>query len=99
MTRRQILDEALIIITHDRETDYGDAEDNFGVIAALFSITLRKKLKCDIDPYEVGLLMTQVKIARIISGRFKADSYIDGCGYLALAGEIDSKESEATEGR
>jgi hypothetical protein len=39
-------------------------------------------------------MMTLLKIARIMGGRFKADSFVDACGYLACAGEIALKESK-----
>ena len=43
-----------------------------------------------IRPEDVAILMALLKIARIQTGRFKADSYIDACGYIALAGELSA---------
>ena len=37
-------------------------------------------------------MMALMKMARIQSGRFKADSYVDACGYLACGCEIKYKE-------
>lgn len=48
--------------------------------------------KC-IKPADVCVMMALLKIARIQTGRYKADSYVDACGYLALAGEISTPES------
>jgi hypothetical protein len=33
-------------------------------------------------------MMALLKIARIATGTFKGDSYVDACGYIACAGEI-----------
>lgn len=89
MTRQQILTDATKIISTDREKQYGVAESNFGLIAELWNAYLKGKT---ISPADVGILMCLLKIARIRSGRFSEDSYVDACGYLALAGEISTPE-------
>ena len=42
--------------------------------------------------------MALLKIARIATGTFKEDSYIDACGYLACGAELDIKILEAVTG-
>lgn len=90
MTRDGCLKEAEKCVCHDRESQYGSPEDNFATIAKYWSFYLDK----EIDAKDVAALMALMKMARIQSGRFKADSYVDACGYLACGCEIASKEKE-----
>ena len=83
-TRAEILDAAKKIVTGDREKQYGSPEDNFGVIARLWSTYAGHSF----TPVDVAMMMTLLKVARIKTGHYKADSYIDACGYLACAAEI-----------
>lgn len=87
MTRAEILDEAKKCVCEDRESQYGSPEDSFELIAELWS----SYLDYAISPVDVAIMMALLKIARIATGRFKADSYIDACGYIACAGEIAGK--------
>ena len=84
MTRAEILDSAKKCVCEDRESQYGSPEDSFSIIAGFWSVYLEYA----ISPDDVAMMMTLLKIARIATGRFKADSYIDACGYIACAGEI-----------
>ena len=81
--REKILEEAKNIICADRNEQYGEPEDNFACIAALWSIYLG----IDLDGYDVGMLMVLFKTARMISGRYKRDSLVDLIGYAACAAE------------
>lgn len=83
-TRAEILDAAKKIVTGDREKQYGSPEDNFSVIARLWSTYAGREF----TPVDVAMMMTLLKVARIKTGHYKADSYIDACGYLACAAEI-----------
>ena len=88
MTRAEILDEAKKCVCEDRESQYGSPEDSFSIIAGFWSVYLEYA----ISPVDVAIMMSLLKIARIATGRFKADSYIDACGYIACAGEIAGRE-------
>lgn len=90
MTRADILDGARKCVCEDRESQYGSPEDSFKLIAELWTVYLG----CGVSPNDVAIMMALLKIARIATGRFKADSYIDACGYLACAGEIAGKGEE-----
>ena len=83
-TRAEILDAAKAIVTGEREKQYGSPEDNFGVIARLWSTYAGHSF----TPVDVAMMMTLLKVARIKTGHYKTDSYIDACGYLACAAEI-----------
>lgn len=99
MKRAEILDSAKEIVTKDREEQYGAPEDNFAIIAELW--TSYVKARCtpnnplvDISPADVGAMMILLKTARIAGGSEKADNFIDIAGYAACAGELVSKKNE-----
>lgn len=83
-TRAEILDAAKKIVTGDREKQYGKPEDNFAVIAEFWTTYIGHPISSE----DVAILMALLKIARIRSGNYKADSFVDGVGYLSLAAEI-----------
>lgn len=92
ITRAEILDAAKAIVTGEREQQYGKPEDNFRMIGNLWEIYLKARCldSCgglDILPEDVAMMMSLLKIARIASGNYKADSFIDLAGYAACAGE------------
>lgn len=92
-TRAEILDAAKKIVTGDREKQYGRPEDNFAVIARFWEVYLNQRCVDAmsgfmLNPDDVAMLMALMKVARIMTGTFKGDSYIDACGYLACAAEI-----------
>lgn len=89
MTRAEILKQAEQIVCQDRESQYGSPEDNFAKIAEYWSIYLESK----ITAHDVAMMMIFLKTARISTGKFKDDNYIDLCGYAACAGEIGGKET------
>ena len=85
--RSECLDIAKEITTSDRNKDYGEPEDNFSLIAKLWS----NYLDIEISAIDVSMLMTLLKIARVKTGTTNLDNYIDIAGYAACAYEIDSK--------
>lgn len=87
MNRFEILDTANEIVGGHRVTEYGEPEDNFGIIARLWS----DYLGIDIRPRDVAMLMVLFKAGRIKSGTATEDSFVDICGYAACGGEIAAK--------
>ena len=85
MTRKEILEKAEQCVNGQREQDYGSPEDNFGVIADLWSVYLGDRI---INPVDVAMMMALLKIARIRSGQGTDDSFVDLAGYAACGGEI-----------
>ena len=81
--REKSLEEAKRIICEDRNAQYGEPEDNFSCIAALWSIYLG----IDLDGYDVGMLMVLFKLARMMAGGYKRDYLVDLIGYAACAAE------------
>ena len=83
MKRAEILEAARVCVCGEREQDYGSPENNFEMIAQLWTVynghTFTQK--------DVAMMMALLKAARIKSGE-KADSFVDLAGYAACAGEI-----------
>lgn len=88
--RSDILTRAETIVNGNREQDYGKPEDNFKLIADIWSSYLGVKL----NSMDVANMMIGLKIARIKTGHGSIDCFIDIAGYAACAGEIFSKELE-----
>lgn len=84
--RQQALDQASSLIHGDRNKDYGPPKVNFQRIADRWSQLLR----VDVEPWQVCVMMADVKIARLAEG-YTEDSVIDLIGYAALAAELKGK--------
>lgn len=92
ITREEILREAIRTVCEDRNTQYGEPEDSFRVIAELWTTFVREACVSQganvcILAEDVGMMMVLFKVARAIGGT-KADTYIDIAGYAACAGKI-----------
>ena len=91
------LQEASRIINGERQTEYGSAENNFALIAKLWNIYCSSKevyRKREINAHDVAMMMGLMKIARIMSGTQKHDSYVDCLGYFAFAADFADKEEK-----
>ena len=94
MNRKEILKRSKDIVCSERETEYGDVNENFKIIANFWS----DYLGVVITEKDVSCMMSLLKIARIKTGEPKLDNYIDAIGYLALGGEIcANSETQKTE--
>jgi len=89
MKRDEILVTAGQLINGDRKEDYGDAYLNHMRIAEFWNNYLDHEIK--LTPTDVAMMMMLVKIARCIHA-YKDDSFIDMCGYAALAGEMSNAD-------
>lgn len=87
--RSEILDTAKNMVNGSRQQDYGDPEDNFSVIAKLWSAYCG----CEFTAHDVAIMMVLLKVGRISSGKYNPDNYIDGPGYFACAGEIAERSN------
>jgi len=92
MNREEILNTASQYITKDRDATHGDAEDNFDNVADLWSWWMQGREICTVNGFDIAIMMTLFKIARIKGNPDHVDSYVDAAGYLALAGEIQCIE-------
>lgn len=84
MTREQILEKAKDCVCGQRQLEYGTPEDNFGLIARLWS----DYTGAQITSTDVAMMMALLKIARIKHGNAVEDSYVDLAGYAACGGEL-----------
>lgn len=89
--------EALIktseLINKNRNTSYGEPENNFKRIAAFWSTYLGRKIL----PHEVADLMLLVKVARNMESPTNYDNTLDAIGYAALSYELTHAEAERGE--
>lgn len=85
--REECLRRANEIVNGQREQQYGSPEDNFKMIAEMWSAYL----EADVSAVDVAMMMALLKIARIRSGSFTEDSFIDLAGYAACGFEIATK--------
>lgn len=92
VSRADILDRAKAIVTGEREKQYGKPEDNFAIIAELWGAYTGYKF----SPVDVAMMMALLKVARIKTGDYLTDNYVDICGYAACAGEIAGKHTVAS---
>lgn len=92
MNRRECLEEATKIVTTDREEQYGSPEDNFALIASLWTLYFSYEL-C-ISTEDVVNMMILLKVARNATGTGKVDNYVDIAGYAACGAELMEKKGE-----
>jgi hypothetical protein len=74
-------------IIKDRQEDYGDYEENFALLAELFSIVLFNKIKVALEPEDVGHIMMALKLYRCTK-KYKADSYDDLAIYCKMTKQV-----------
>lgn len=89
--RAQILHMAEDCICRDRETQYGSPEESFQAIADLWNAYFGTDI---FTADKVAVAMALMKFARIKTGTFKLDSFVDAIGYLACAGEIAERTND-----
>lgn len=88
MNRLDTLKAAAECVCGSREEDYGSPEDNFAVIAALWTAYTG----ANVTPKDVAMMMALLKIARAKAGS-KPDTYIDLAGYAACGAEISARDA------
>lgn len=102
MKREEILEAAKRCVSGDRVQNYGRPENNFKRIATLWSAYLYGDAMQDypdtpmLTAKDVAAMMALMKIARIASGHAKEDNWVDGCGYLACGGELETEAADDT---
>lgn len=89
MTRKECLNAAIDAVCKDRENTYGSPEDNFKLIAELWSTYTGAK----ISPQDVSVMMILLKTARAKNSNHD-DNFVDIAGYAACAAEIGEPEKQ-----
>ncbi len=98
MKATDIAKKASELVNGDRDRQHGDKLKNFENIALMWNAYIDlagKRMGRQLDARDVGNMMALMKVARQFSGELNIDDFIDGCGYLACAGEIASLQDEA----
>lgn len=90
MKRKEALEAAMKCVCGERQDQYGTPEDNFAIIAKMWSIYIGKT----VTPTDVAMMMALLKIARIKTGTATEDSFVDLAGYAACGAEIQHNERE-----
>jgi hypothetical protein len=80
---KDVLTEAGEAITGQRLDDYGDVHESFTRIAQLWSAYLNHP----INNLDVANMMVLLKVSRA-KNKYHRDSYVDICGYAALAEKL-----------
>lgn len=98
MTREEVLHRARQAVA-DRGLNYGKPEDNFGRIAARWTVHLRNtgllRPEAVLDAQNVALMMIDLKAARLENQNHE-DSWIDIAGYAACGSEVGSMDDVDT---
>lgn len=76
----EMLTQAAELI-QERGQGYGEIENNFQLIADLFSLRVGRPF----HPYEACILLECVKDARMFASPMNVDNYLDGINYKAFA--------------
>lgn len=99
MNRKDILEETIKTVCNDRQSVYGDPENSFPIIAAFWETYLTqvngKEVK--ITARQAAEMLALFKLARISTGKFKKDNYVDLCGYAAIAGSLENEQKSIDE--
>jgi len=86
---KRVLDKSSALIS-ERGANYGGIEDNFNRIAAVASAMLGKQLSA----YDIAIVLTAVKLARMPANPVYSDNYVDAINYIAFAHELKGATNE-----
>lgn len=89
----EMLTQAAELI-EERGQNYGEIENNFQLIADLFSLRIGRPF----HPYEACILLECVKDARMFATPMFVDNYLDGINYKAFAALFAEDYSRARAG-
>lgn len=95
--RKAALNDIEQCVCKDRQAAYGEAESNFSQIAAIWNVSLGRKLTKPINALDVAIMMIGMKLARAAYNPTYRDNLIDVGGY-AVCGValIDKTETKST---
>lgn len=92
MKREEILNNAKLCITQDRNNQYGEPEDVFSFVAAKWQVHIDNRPTGPLTAHDVAMMMIDLKTARSTSNPAHIDNYVDIAGYAACGGEIVSEK-------
>lgn len=95
MKRYDVLANAGQCVCGDRDENYGKPEDSFLTIARMWNVYLGAMPEGEVlGAKDVAAMMALLKVARIATGIYKADNWIDLAGYAACGGELDGAKDD-----
>ena len=86
--RGSCLDKAKETINGERQDTYGNPEDSFQIIADFWNVYLGNT---NIKPYDVAIMMSLFKIARVKGQKHHKDNFIDCAGYVGIACDLKDR--------
>lgn len=100
--RQEVLEKAIHMVCGDREQDYGSPEQSLSLIGKFWETYVNAKCidkdgKVHIDGADAATMMVLFKVARVATGRFKEDNFVDMCGYAANGAEIQTRNMKEAE--
>ena len=87
-TAASICAAAGTLVSGERDRTHGEKIANHTKIARLWDAYLANREAGELTALDVAHMMVLLKVARTQSGALNPDDWIDGCGYMACAGEI-----------
>ena len=94
--REIILGKAIELTTGDREDHHGKVYENMESLSKIWSL----RLGVDIKPHQAALMLADLKLMRVWNGKSDfVDHFVDGAGYMAIAGEVAMFEKELSDGQ
>ena len=94
LDRNNVMEQAKELINGDRAKSYGDPVVSHTRIGRGWGAILGIK---DISASTVALMMTWLKISRIVLKGNQKDSFVDAIGYLSLASECQEESKDEQE--
>jgi hypothetical protein len=91
VTRAEVLVLAAKAVLKDRATNYGPPEKSFDTIASFWNAWLVARhglLDHVIEPFDVAVMLTLLKVARIANNPEHLDNWVDIAGYAACGAEV-----------
>jgi len=99
--RKDLIAQVEACVCKDRQNTYGDAEDNFAVIAKYWNIWLRSRGVIQetsskaVDATDVAMMSALIKVARAASSPGHIDNWVDLAGYSICGGGLEVKKMDA----
>lgn len=91
-----ILEEANLITSVDRNLQYGEPDVNFGRTAEYWNVYLKQKQETEhtqkLDSQDVAMFMIFLKIARL-ANKYQRDGCVDIAGYIRLYSMIEGDDN------
>lgn len=97
MKAAAIAQKAAELVGGDRKAAYGDAVSGLTRIAILWNAHLHATGNAPPRPIgaaDVAWMMAELKHARAFTGPYRLDNYVDGAGWIAIAGEVAAKDAQ-----